>query len=170
MSPILKDGEKELCDNISHAMEREFTFRDMIQDTTTKLGASTRSPPPLINPEPYARSSLPFKTDTGVANVVEPPCHNQATKSGVEMAARHNIVEALKRERRVGSLRHVGLGKGVRHKNGVMRRGLVVGGCGWCGRTDRRILRWGRQWSFNGGHEDNHTVCMDAMCGGVTCS
>ena len=68
-------------------MEREFTIHDIIQDTATKLGASTRSPPPLINPEPYAPSSLPFKTDTGVANVVEPPCHNQATKSGVEMVA-----------------------------------------------------------------------------------
>ena len=159
-------------------MEREFTVRDMIQDTTTKLGASTRSPPPLINPEPFAPSSLPFKTDTGVANVVEPPCHNQATKSGVEMVAghlkepgetnrtslRHNIADAIKRERGAGSLRDVGLGKGVRHTYGVMRRGLVVGGCGslerrgrsgrtWCGRTDRRILRLGRQWSFKGGHD-----------------
>ena len=141
--------EKELCDNISHAMEREFTVRDMIQDTTTKLGASTRSPPPSINPEPYAPSSLPFKTETGVANVVEPPCHNQATKSGVEMVVghlkepgetnrtslRHNIAE--ERERRAGSLRHVGLGKGVRHTYGVMKRGLVVGSCGSLERRGR---------------------------------
>ena len=82
---------------------------------------------------------MPFKTDTGVANVVKPPCHNQATESGVEMVAvhlrehgetnktslKHNIAEAIKQERRAGSLRDVGLGKGVRHTYGVMRRGLV---------------------------------------------
>ena len=154
-------GRKELCDNIIHAMEREFTVRDMVQDTTTKLGASTRSPLPLINPEPHAPSSLPFKTDTRVATVVEFLCHNQATKSGEEMVAghlkepgetnrttlKHNIAEAIKRERRAGRLRDVGLGKRVRHTCGVIRRGLVVGG------TDGRILRLGRQWSFEGGHD-----------------